>query len=86
MEAVAAGGVFRNGRGGYSLRFGKCTAYRAELWGVSKGLTLAWDLGHGRINLEVDCMLTVQAITSPLSHPCSNSDLIKAIQNLLHRE
>ncbi|EOY33559.1 Uncharacterized protein TCM_041505 [Theobroma cacao] len=47
----------------------------------------AWELGYRKIDLQVDSELVVQAITSPLFHPCSNSDIIHVIiQQLLRRQ
>ncbi|EOY00068.1 Ribonuclease H protein, putative [Theobroma cacao] len=51
----AGGGTLRDSHGmwngGFSLKVGKCTAYREELWGVYEGLLLAWDLGYRKIDL-----------------------------------
>lgn len=67
-------------KGGFSLKLGKCTTYRAELWGVHKRLKLAWDLRYRRIDLQFDNMMMVQAIKASSPPLCSNLDLIQTIQ------
>lgn len=72
----AAGGTLRDNhgvwKGGFSLKLGKCTTYRAELWNVYKGLLLAWDLGYRKIDLQIDNKMVVEALKNPTSHPYSN--------------
>ncbi|EOY03604.1 Uncharacterized protein TCM_018704 [Theobroma cacao] len=41
---------------------------------------------HTRIDLQVHDKMVVKAITSSLSYPCSNFDLIQAIQYLMQHE
>ncbi|KAK8693449.1 hypothetical protein V6N13_071033 [Hibiscus sabdariffa] len=39
---------------GYSVFIGRCSVLEAELWGVVKGLRLAWNVGIQVVLLEVD--------------------------------
>ncbi|EOY24030.1 Ribonuclease H protein [Theobroma cacao] len=84
---AAAGGVLRdyNGYwlGGSAAKLGKCSSYRAELWGVLHSLRIAKDKGFHRIWLQVDNKIVVQAITFSALYPCANSDLLNAIHGLL---
>ncbi|EOY13577.1 Uncharacterized protein TCM_032178 [Theobroma cacao] len=41
------------------IQLGKCSAYRAELWGVLYGLRLAWDLGFKKVMVQVDNKMVV---------------------------
>ncbi|EOY22226.1 Ribonuclease H protein [Theobroma cacao] len=68
---------------GFAAKLGKCSSYRAELWGVLHSLRIAREKGFRRIWLQVDNKIVVQAITSSESHPCANSDLLNAIHGLL---
>lgn len=87
---ASAGGVLRHLDGswimGYACNSGTSTAYRAELWGVFQGLKLAWELGYRRINVQVDNKTVVHALNTQSMHPCSNSDVIRAIKDLLSRQ
>ncbi len=54
----ACGGVFRDTSGGwlggFSMKLERCTAYRAELWGILIGLRQAWNRGRRRVLVQTD--------------------------------
>ncbi|EOY02376.1 LINE-type retrotransposon LIb DNA, Insertion at the S11 site-like protein [Theobroma cacao] len=87
---ASVGGVLRHSNGswiiGYGCKSGTSTAYRAELWGVFQGLKLAWDHGYRRIQVQVDNKIVVNALNTQATHPCSNTDVIRAIKALLSRQ
>ena len=47
---------------GFAMHIGICSITAAELWGIFEGLTLAWDLGYRRIQLETDSRSALKAI------------------------
>ncbi|XP_057429870.1 uncharacterized protein LOC130722981 [Lotus japonicus] len=67
---------------GFSTPLGICSITRAELWGVLKGLRLAFSLSPPAISVEMDSKTAFDLITvrCPRGHPCS--DLVKDIQYL----
>ncbi|WRX24850.1 Ribonuclease H domain - like 10 [Theobroma cacao] len=69
--------------GGFAAKLGRCSSYRAELRGVLHSLRIARDKGFRKIWLQVDNKIMVQAITTSVSHPCENSDLLNTIHSLL---
>lgn len=61
---AGCGGLIR-GPGGelhevFAARCGSCSCTRAELLGVMRGLAVAWNAGHRRVQLSVDSMVVVQ--------------------------
>ncbi|EOY25852.1 Non-LTR retroelement reverse transcriptase [Theobroma cacao] len=81
---AAAGGVLRDSHGtwivGYACKLETSSVFRAELWGVYKGLQLAWERGFRKVKLQSDNKAVVQAISFSSVHPGSNLDLIRAIK------
>lgn len=53
---VGCGGVLRDDQGrwvsGFDMNIGYCSAFRAELWGILKGVELAWNNGIRRLVVE----------------------------------
>ncbi|CAA0811235.1 Polynucleotidyl transferase- ribonuclease H-like superfamily protein [Striga hermonthica] len=53
-----AGGLIRDEhgswKGGFTVKLGACSIMAAELWGLYRGLALAWDLGFRQVEAEVD--------------------------------
>ncbi|WRX14343.1 Ribonuclease H domain - like 10 [Theobroma cacao] len=90
IEEAFAGGVIRNAEGdwqaGFVAKLGKCSAYRAELWGVLHGLRLAWDSEFKKVQVQVDNKMVVQAVSTDKLIPGTNTDLIRAIKNVLQKE
>ncbi|EOY31223.1 Uncharacterized protein TCM_038187 [Theobroma cacao] len=74
QRKAAAAGVLRDEHGnwlcGFSMKLEKCSAFRAELWGIFKGLSLAWELGYRNIDLQIDNRVAVQSISLASPHPC----------------
>ncbi|EOY21817.1 Ribonuclease H-like protein [Theobroma cacao] len=90
IDEAFAGGVIRNSEGdwrtGFVAKLGKCLAYRAELWGVLHDLRLAWDSRFKKVMVQVDNKMVVQAILMDKLLPCANTDLIRAIKDILQKE
>ncbi|KAK8690240.1 hypothetical protein V6N13_088941 [Hibiscus sabdariffa] len=55
---ASCGGVLRDHNGGWIRGFskfiGKCSVVEVELWGIARGLDLAWDMGYRRVMVESD--------------------------------
>ncbi|CAN1848412.1 Putative ribonuclease H protein At1g65750 [Linum perenne] len=73
LSHAAGGGVIRNSHGAklacFAANFGRCSIMRAELRAAALGLTLAWDLGFRRVNLQLDSLAAIAAIKG-----CPDSD------------
>ena len=58
LGRATCGGVLKNHLGNWIISFTKnlgiCSTYVAELWGIVKGLQLAWQKGFRNMILEVD--------------------------------
>ncbi|CAA0836031.1 Polynucleotidyl transferase- ribonuclease H-like superfamily protein [Striga hermonthica] len=84
-----AGGLLRdengNWLGGFTLNIGYCSIMAAELWGLFRGLSLAWDLGFRQIEAEVDNASVVRFSESFEDIPGVHSGLIMGIKDLLSR-
>ncbi|CAL1377016.1 unnamed protein product [Linum trigynum] len=72
LESTAAGGALRDGQGrllgSYSMNLGKCSTTRAELWGAIQGLQMTWDLGHRKVELQLDSMTAERDWELQISH------------------
>ncbi|XP_061373767.1 glutathione S-transferase T2-like [Gastrolobium bilobum] len=64
---AACGRVLRNSQGlwlrGYAIRLGRCTAFRAELWGIWHGLKEAWNAGYKHVIIESDSLVAITGLT-----------------------
>ncbi|XP_061354128.1 uncharacterized protein LOC133298795 [Gastrolobium bilobum] len=58
---ATCGGVIRNSQGiwlnGFAYKLGFCSSFKAELWGILRGLEMAWSKGYRKIILESDSLL-----------------------------
>lgn len=61
-----AGGLIHGHRGEvhevFALNCGGCSCTRAELYGVMKGLLIAWDGGHRKVQFSVDSEVVVRML------------------------
>ncbi|WRX12564.1 Ribonuclease H domain - like 10 [Theobroma cacao] len=71
---------------GFAMKLDRRNAYHAELWGVYRGLRLAWELGFRKIDPQIDDLLMVNVISSQQTNPYVNSNLITYIKMLLHKQ
>lgn len=82
---AGAGGVRRYlGWTGFSLNLGVADNMTAELWGILKGLELAWDPGQKRIILETDSKAALQLIQGA-GNESPHYNLVSQIRNLTNR-
>ena len=60
------GGVIRdsNGKwvGGFMFNIGYYSITNTELWGIYEGISLAWDLGLKKVQIETDSACAVEMI------------------------
>lgn len=49
-------------QGGFKQNLGVCTALEAEFWAIHNGLTLAWDRGRRKIEVQTDSKVAVTSI------------------------
>ncbi|KAJ7961985.1 Ribonuclease H [Quillaja saponaria] len=71
--------------GGFAANLGMGSNVSAELYGIFRGLYLAWDLGFKSIILETDSLTAVELLNSECSqfHPLLH--LIQGCQDLINR-
>ncbi|CAN1853756.1 Putative ribonuclease H protein At1g65750, partial [Linum perenne] len=66
LSHAAGGGVIRNSHGAklasFASNFGRCSIMRAELRAATLGLSLAWDMGFRKVNLQIDSLAAIAAI------------------------
>ncbi|XP_061347266.1 uncharacterized protein LOC133292825 [Gastrolobium bilobum] len=64
---AACGGLIRNSQGrwlgGFAYKLGICSSFKAELWGVLRGLELAWNEGFRNIIIESDSSSVITVLT-----------------------
>ncbi|EOY04279.1 Non-LTR retroelement reverse transcriptase-like [Theobroma cacao] len=86
---AAAGGVIRYEVGnwllGFNYKIGISCSLQAELWALYWGLTLCWDKGFRKVQVESDSLLAVQKISNQSLQPEQNAGLLKCIKELFQR-
>ncbi|KAL6221385.1 hypothetical protein ACLB2K_009136 [Fragaria x ananassa] len=69
---ICAGGVLQNDRGewlnGFSAKLGIGQVLEAELWGLLKGMEMAWQHGCNSLEVEVDSLVAVKLVLSVIDH------------------
>ncbi|CAI0419974.1 unnamed protein product [Linum tenue] len=68
------------------MNLGRCTITRAEIWGALRGLQMAWDSGHRRVELQLDSITAISLLSpgSPTNHQHAN--LVIQFRELLGRD
>ncbi|CAI0418875.1 unnamed protein product, partial [Linum tenue] len=87
---ISAGGALRDVNGdwiaGFCSKIGTGTAIEAELWGIYKGIDLAWNKEVKFLIIETDSQLALDLLnkrTDP-THPLAT--LLRAIRRLIAQE
>ncbi|XVE64144.1 hypothetical protein DITRI_Ditri07aG0078100 [Diplodiscus trichospermus] len=62
------------------------TVIRAELWGLLKGVELAWNIGIRNLQVEVDSKEVIQAIEENMDTVRISPSLISGIKEMMRRE
>ncbi|KAL9441420.1 hypothetical protein AB3S75_019997 [Citrus x aurantiifolia] len=85
----SAGGLIRNCYGewiiGFEMNIGVGTITGAELWGLYRGLCLAWDNGIRQLQVEVDSLCVTRLVADDEIRPNAHASLIRGIKELLNR-
>ncbi|KAK9912978.1 hypothetical protein M0R45_036807 [Rubus argutus] len=90
LGIMCAGGVIRNDKGewmnDFAANLGSGQVLEAELWGLIKGMDLAWNCGYRSLEIEMDSLVAVHLVLSPIdnSHPLFS--LVVNCQELLERD
>ncbi|KAF7806607.1 putative ribonuclease H protein At1g65750 family [Senna tora] len=78
---ASCGGLARDEHGvficGFSAYLGVCSTIHAELWGMLKGLEMAWSLELKKVQLESDSRLAIELIEDPPGEAHPNQALDK---------
>ncbi|XP_062021310.1 uncharacterized protein LOC133737845 [Rosa rugosa] len=86
---ICAGGALRNDRGewmnGFSAKLGIGQVIEAELWGLLKGMEMAWQNGCRRLKIEMDSLVAVKLVLSPIAHLHPLYSIVANCQELLSR-
>ena len=87
---AGAGGLICDYRGNwladYSVNLGVCSVTLVELWGLFHGLSIAWQYGFRRVQVEIDSKCVMQLVSSSNTLVNEHFTLIQAIKNLLRRD
>ncbi|CAN1176722.1 Putative ribonuclease H protein At1g65750 [Linum perenne] len=90
LSYAAGGGVIRNSHGAklaaFAANFGKCSIMRAELRAAAIGLSLAWDMGFRKVNIQIDSLAAIAAIKNTSDTDGRHSLICQQIQELCHRQ
>ncbi|KAF7839972.1 RNA-directed DNA polymerase [Senna tora] len=91
VDGIAkCGGLIRNVSGkficGFYCCLDKCSTLQAELWGVLKGLEVAWKIGMRKVQLESDSLGAVNLIKDPPGNAHTSFSLASKIIGLLNRD
>ncbi|PNY15890.1 histone H2A [Trifolium pratense] len=85
---IGCDGIIRGGDGKWSGGFAKFidqgNMYVAELWGVLEGLKYAKKLNFHRVELHIDSMVVVKAITSKGGGSTSGRSLVQKIRQFIN--
>jgi len=85
--AAVAGGVLRDRHGqwlvGFSEYVGHCSAAKAELRGVLRGLKIAREMGISKLSIRVDSTTVITWLTSSTADNPEYYSLIQQCQSLL---
>lgn len=86
---AGGGGIVRTHAGqcvGYfSLNFGVCTAMKAELLALLRGLQLVWEMGFKFVDVRMDSLSCTQIFKMPRDYGGANLQIIKQCFELLYR-
>ena len=86
-EISTAGGLIRDHLGrwisGFGMVIGSCSITVAELWGLYKGLQLAWDSGIRRLKVETDSLCVTQLVARSSVMTNEYAPLVQAIKDYL---
>jgi ribonuclease HI len=72
--------------GGYARALGDCSNIITELWGILKGLRLAWRLGFRHVELRNDSLSVIKRLSSEESGISEGRSVLKHIRRLLQLE
>ncbi|CAA0830741.1 Polynucleotidyl transferase- ribonuclease H-like superfamily protein [Striga hermonthica] len=85
----SAGGLLwdENGNwlGGFTVNIDYCSSMAAKLWGLFRGLSLAWDLGYRQVEAEVDNASVMSFAESLGDVSGVHSGLMRRIKDLMCR-
>ncbi|XP_061362078.1 uncharacterized protein LOC133305853 [Gastrolobium bilobum] len=69
LGLTAYGGLMRDTHGnwlsGFGFKFGICSSFKAEFWGVLRGLELLWNVGYQNVIIESDSSSLITVLISP---------------------
>ncbi|KAK9921201.1 hypothetical protein M0R45_029722 [Rubus argutus] len=90
LGIMCAGGVIRNDKGewmnGFVANLGSGQVLEAELWGLIKSMDLAWNCGYRSLEIEMDSLVAVQLVLSPVDNIHPLFSLVANCQDLLERD
>ncbi|WCJ28598.1 Polynucleotidyl transferase ribonuclease H-like superfamily protein [Euphorbia peplus] len=87
---AGAGGVIRDNKSkwifGFMFNIGNCSAVQSELWGILKGLMLAWDVGIKHLIVESDSDQAVTWLSNKDKTDGLCSNLIGACLDIISKD
>ncbi|PRQ16167.1 putative ribonuclease H-like domain-containing protein [Rosa chinensis] len=87
---ICAGGALRNDKGewmnGFAVKLGIGQVVEAELWGLLKGMEMAWQNECRQLKIEMDSLVAVKLVLSPIAHLHPLYSIVASCQELLSRD
>ncbi|CAN0911618.1 Putative ribonuclease H protein At1g65750, partial [Linum grandiflorum] len=87
---AAGGGVIRDAQGrvlsAFAANFRSCSITRAELRGAIHGLSLAWDKGYWKVQLQMDSSCALTFLLGDPPDDARHSSCIREARQLLTRQ
>ncbi|KAF7840571.1 putative ribonuclease H protein At1g65750 family [Senna tora] len=87
---AACGGLLRDSSGtwlkGFTFNIGECGVLEAELWGLLKGLEMAWDYGCKKVHIEMDSVMALNVASGTCSSPSLMASFADRIREFLKLE
>lgn len=90
LVGIQVCGLIRGPRGElhelFSARCGNCSCTRVELLGVLRGLAVAWDAGHKRVQLSVDSKVVGQLLVDTAIPNSPFFHIVRECRSILRRQ
>lgn len=87
---ASAGGILRDQSGnwiiGFGMNIGICSVTVAELWGLYRGLLMAWQHSCHWLFVEVDSLCVTQLVSMPVIHTNEYASLLQATRDNIKQD
>ncbi|CAN1120866.1 Putative ribonuclease H protein At1g65750 [Linum perenne] len=88
-NSAAVGGLIRDDQGrfivGFATKLGSCSIARAEMRGIVDGMTIAWNHGIRKLQIQSDSVTAVRMLSDALWLNHQHFNLVRSFQELKAR-